>query len=126
MADRLKRVDEMTPADWFNYDRRDGSGGRIPRTDDPDPAPSNEELANAGFRRPDRPRAVPMDPGPTAAELIEGDGAAEKRREIRRLEVQLDFELHHGPRGAGHQLRVQQLRNAITELQDEIAAAEAA
>ena len=90
MPGRLVKQDEMTVGDHVRYIRRDGTGGRPPRVDDPDRDPTREELAEAGWRKPPRPRPTPAPPGPSTTELIE-NGPAAKRRKIRQLEVDLEF-----------------------------------
>lgn len=102
---RLKTAAEMTTEDWVAYTRRhpragDPRPGIPPRTDDPAAAPSHEELVEAGFRHnvtvPRRASGDADEKQPqSTAELIENQNG-QKRREVRRLERELEHAVQGG------------------------------
>jgi hypothetical protein len=128
MTETLRRPEEMSVGDWHAYLRRDGSGGRVPRSDEP-AVPSTDELAEAGWGggtpAANKGKIVWAENGPTAAELIEG-GTGTLWHELRAYEIELEYVIQGGLTHAENPaIRQKGLRNRIAQLQVEIAAAEA-
>lgn len=120
---RLKTVNEMSVGEWRNYSsRHSDNGGRIPRTDDPDPEPTEQELVDAGFRRPAPAPATPRENpyGEDVAAAFEDrfGGLRGKRRELGAAERSLEGAHKSRDRRAADHYRaeVDRLSREIAEL----------